>query len=325
MKKGFMRILLAVAVLISFGFFCNAQSLGGDFSLEINPENPGPNEKVSAKLITYSFDANRAAISWILNGEKKLSGIGETKFNFTTGNAGSKITLVVSVKTDNGISMEKTLTFRPADVDLLWEAETYVPPTFKGKAIPTSESRIKVTALPHIVVDGAEVSSSNLIFDWERNFSNVQGASGYGKNSFSFRSAEIFGEDNISVTVSTYGRSITAQNRIRIKIGEPKILFYENKPMEGVLYNSALNGEFQLSGNEISVKAEPFFFSKRNMGSLNYEWTMNGEKIFSDEAPNIVTLRAGSGSGSTNIGLRINNPINILQFAEKFLRINYGQ
>lgn len=325
MKKDVVKIIFAVAVLISFGVFCNAQGLGGDFSIEINPENPGPNEKVSAKLVTYSFDANRAAISWILNGEKKLSGVGETKFNFTTDNAGSKITLVVSVKTDNGISVEKTLTFRPADVDLLWEAETYVPPTYKGKAIPTSESRIKVTALPHIVVDGAEVSSSNLIFDWERNFSNVQGASGYGKNSFSFRSAEIFGEDNISVAVSTYSRNITAQSRIRIKMGEPKIIFYKNKPIEGVLYNNALNGEIQLNDSEISVKAEPFFFSKRNMKSLKYEWTMNGEKISSDEAPNIVTLRAEGGTGSANIGLRMSNPINILQFAEKFLRINYGQ
>ncbi|MFA4890153.1 MAG: hypothetical protein WC587_00750 [Candidatus Paceibacterota bacterium] len=328
MKKDIAKILFVVAVVFTLTLAVHHQSYASptDFIIEMSPENPGPNENVNAKIITYSFDINRADISWLINGQKKDSGIGKSSFSFKTGEVGSKTTLTVSIITKDGLPASKSIIIRPADVDLLWEAANYVPPTYKGKALPSSESTIKVIAMPNIVSPGGnKILPSNLVYQWEINNKKFPDVSGYGKSSFTFRSSEIFNEDSISITVSDFSQTVVASKRIKIKIESPKIIFYENRPIEGVLYDNALSGETQLGSDEISVKAEPFFFSKRNMGRLNYEWTMNGEKISPDTEPSIVTLRTGGGSGSANIGLRISNLISILQFAEKSLMINYGQ
>lgn len=328
MKKDVVKILLAVAALISFGVFCNAQSLGGDFSIDLIPSDPLPNTEARARISSFHFDANRAKITWELDGKALLSGMGERDFTFTSPDLGKERHLTVYVITADGAQSKKTINLIGQDIDLLWEALTYTPPWYKGMAVPVIESLIKVTAVSHLFSGGKELLSSDLVYEWSLNFKKDIRASGAGKNSFNFQLKD-FDDYSVVLKVSNRDSSAVFEKGFTISADNistsPKIIFYENKPMEGVLYSNALNGEIQLNDSEISVKAEPFFFSKRNMGSLNYEWTMNGEKISSDEVPNIVTLRAEGGTGSANIGLRINNPINILQFAEKAFLVNYGQ
>ena len=333
MRNNIVKILLIAAVAVILVGFVAARKSNAltttsvdDFTLEYSPENPGANETVNITAISYIFDMNRSDVAWIVNGKKESSGVGNNNFSLHIGGVGTKTTLIVRVATNQGLQLEKTLIFNPAEVDILWEADNYVPLSYKGKSLPTSESRIKITAVPNIVsTGGKKISLANLIYKWKVNNENAADVSGYGKNSFTLRSSEIFNEDSVSVIVSDVNQSVSAEGRVRIRIESPKIIFYENRPIEGVFYNNALGGEANLGGDEISIRAEPFFFSKRNMKSLKYEWTMNGETILPDAEPGIITLRAEGGSGAANIGLRITNPISILQFAEKSFLMNYGQ
>jgi hypothetical protein len=318
MKKD-VKILVAMAVLIVFGIFNQTQAID-DFFAEFSPENPGPNTTVSAKANSYSFDINRASISWIVNGQTKLKGTGEKNFSFQTGNIGSVTKLSVLITTEKGASFRKDFSFRTADVDILWEALTYTPPGYKGKALPTSESSIRITAVPHFP---DSVSPSKLIYNWSVDFKNKPDVSGLGKRIFLLKSVQVFQENKISVRVSNYDRSVTAEKNISIKISQPKIIFYEENPLEGTRYNIALQKDFQLNSDAMNIRAEPFFFSTRNFKNLLYEWTMNNQKIATEEFSNVLSLAKGEQPGRSVIGLKINNPINIMQFAENSLNINF--
>jgi hypothetical protein len=320
MKKDVIKILVAVAVLVVFALFQKTQAIGEDFFVEFSPENPGPNATVSAKANSYSFDINRASITWVVNGQTKLQGTGEKSFSFSTGDIGSITKLSVLITTEKGASFKKDFSFRTADVDILWEALTYTPPWYKGKALPSSESLIKITAVPHF--PGA-ISPAKLIYNWSVAFENKPDISGLAKRSFLLRSANVFNENKISVIVSNYDKSITAEKNISIKISQPKIIFYEENLLEGARFNQTLQRDFQLNDNTINIRAEPFFFSRRNLERLLYEWTMNNQKIVPEEFPNILSLARGEQSGRSSIGLKISNPINILQFAENSLNINF--
>lgn len=325
MKKKIFKILTAVAVTAFLAGFNAVYAVGEDFTVEIFPESPGPNERVSAEIVSYSFDVNRSSISWIIDGTAKLSGRGEKKFSFSTGNSGSKTTLKVSIVTEKGVPMEKTFTFRPAGLDILWETDTYTPPFYKGKALLSQESTIKITAFPEFIYNGEKISPSDLVYDWEINSKKRTDMSGYGKRTISYKLSSFSREEDIKVTVSSYSKIIIAEKRIKIETIPPKIIFYQENPLEGAQYNKALEKETDLYGGEISVRAESYFFSNSNLSQLSYQWKMNGNSIETEGRKNIIDFRTGEGIiGSALVDLVVQNPINILQSASSNFRINFG-
>ncbi len=325
MRKDILKILIISAAAVFLAGFNAVYAVGEDFTIEISPENPGPNEKVSAEIVSYSFDVNRSSIAWILDGTAKLSGRGEKKFSFSTGNSGSKTTLRASIVTEKGISLEKILTFRPAGLEILWEAGTFTPPFYKGKALLSPESTIKITAFPEFIYNGEKISPANLIYDWEINSKKKTDMSGYGKRTISYKLSSFSREEDIKVTVSSYSKTIVAEKRIKIVATSPKIVFYQENPLEGAQYNKALEKENDLFGGEISVRAEPYFFSNSNLNQLSYQWKMNGNLMEAGGGKNAVDFRAGEGiSGSALIDLVIQNPISILQTASSNFKINFG-
>lgn len=313
MKKFIVIIMVIIAIMVAK----SVNAIGEDFFVEFSPENPGPNETVFTKTNSYSFDINRADISWILNGKTALKGKGEKNFSFKTGDIGSKTSLSVSIINENGISATKNFVFKIADADLIWEALTYTPSNYKGRALASSGSIIKIVAIPHF----AE-AASKLIYEWNLDNKNKPNSSGAGKQTFTFKSADLFESNVVKVKVSNYDRSTVVEKRVNINIISPKIIFYEESPLFGTKYNTALSNNLKLNSGEITLRAEPYYFS--NYKSLSFEWLMNIKKIIPDDFLNILSLRVGEGgSGSSDIKLKVNNPINILQFGDNNLRIEY--
>jgi len=171
----------------------------------------------------------------------------------------------------NGKIAESALQFNTVELDLLWEALTSTPFNYKGKALTSSESLIKVSAIPNF----GGISASRLFYEWQLNNKKMLKASGLGKDTFTFQSSKVFNIDSVKVIVSDMNKESVISKRIRIKINEPKLIFYEEHPLKGPLYEKALGTELNLLNNELALRAEPYFFSKVN---LLYDWKMNGKK-----------------------------------------------
>lgn len=315
-------------ILIGLGLFQKTGAIGSDFSIDLNPSDPLPNTEARARITSFQFDANRAKITWELDAKAMLSGLGERDFTFTSPDLGKEKRLTVYVITAEGAQSKKTLNLIGQDIDLLWEAQTYTPPGYKGRAVPVIESFIKVSAIPHLFSGGKEIQGSDLIYEWFLNFKKNIPASGAGKNSFTFQLRD-FDDFDVVLKVSSRDNAAVFEKGFTLSADsistKPKILFYENNPLEGPRYNKALAREIVLSNGEIGIRAEPFFFSRGALARLSYEWTMNAEKIFPEQFANVLSLRAGlaNGGGRSVIDLRISNPVNILQTAKERVEISY--
>lgn len=338
MKQLILKICLLSGITLFFGFFIvQAQTTTPEtitpeatwtptmpqtenFDVEFSPEHPGANTRVTAQVISYTFDVNRSTIAWIING--KVAGSGKT-FSFTTGELGSKTGLTVSVITADEKTLSKSFIFQATEVDLLWETPSYAPPPYRGKALAPPQASIKVIAFPQ----GVKTAASRLIYEWRRNAKNLPNSSGQGRNTLTFYASET-GDDIIEISVSTPDGNIAAENSVRVKVNEPKILFYEEHPLEGPQYQkelSSFGSAFLLEKSELILRAEPYFFSKRALPILSYEWQMNNKKIETPQKPNLLNLVVPSGQkGTSIISLSLENLKNILERANRTIQINFN-
>lgn len=331
------NLMLKLLKYIGFIFFfvasaAHAQLLGVDTTsarLVVTPELPGPNTEVQLEVQGVGSFVGDSTITWQVNGSTVKSGVGERMYTLTTGGLGSvtRVRAIVESPTLGTMALEET--FAPAEVHLVWEADTSVPPFYRGKALYSLGSPVTVTAFPQVVVRGATLSANNLSFQWERNGTAASALSGKGRNTFSFTGNQLKSGESVAVKVY-FADVLVARSSIFIPATNPQILLYPRDPLRGVLFDQALPGAISLTGREITLQAVPYFFANESLGnnSLAYAWTLNNNTTSGpDSASGILTLRqSGEGGGEARVGVSLQNSDSskLLQAAEATLRIVFG-
>lgn len=331
----YITALLCTFVLsfLIFPFVTNAQfqqnQLTEQFSFVVSPKTPEPGESVTITARSFSFDTDRSYFTWTKNGVTIGQGTGKKQVVFQVGQAGSRALIRVSIQTPDRDSFVREITIRPASVDLIWEARTYTPAFYKGKALASSQSSVIIVAMPELVSsNGRKIAAENLIYTWKTGSRVLGSMSGRGKRSITLTSASFFNSLNISVSVSSIDLSLTAEKGVRIKSGEQYVLVYEDHPTKGILLNRAIDNSFDLKDEEVSFTAMPFFFTGNSRGDsgLTYVWKINGKKTDSlGEDPSLITLRPVSGGGEARIDLTINNVNSLLQQARTKFSLYFNE
>ncbi|MDO8510420.1 MAG: hypothetical protein Q7S15_02240, partial [bacterium] len=302
-------LIISIFFLLFLPLSLFSQSFVGSISLTVTPEASRAFEEVSAGLVSYSTDLNRADITWILDGKQQKREVGATRFQFRAGKIGSTSKLRVVIRTIEGAVVEKLLSVRPADVDLIVEANSYVPPFYKGKALFPYLGLATIVAMPSLSDSkGAPIPAKNLVYKWKKNDKVETIASGFGKSTFVVKGTYILKPITIEVEVGTLDESVKAKGKVTLTAQAPTIVFYEKHPLYGVIYEKALVNQITLGGDEITLAPSPYYFSAQSAGdlALNYSWFMNNKTV---EAPNrsTITLRKPSIAGSSQVSLRLNH------------------
>lgn len=294
-------------------------------NVSIFPRYPKPREKVLVRVYSSFIDLNSAEVSLYLDKKLIEKRTGATKFEFTTKNSGETTRLGIIIKSTDGITVEKIVNITPIDIDILWEADTYTPPFYKGKALLSPNSPVKIVAMPKIKLASDKIiDHKNLIYLWGGSFGNFKDSSGYGRNVLYTDSPTPFRENEITVTVSTTDGEIESQDKFKMNMVNPSILFYEDHPTEGVRYGSAIKNNFNLKNKEIVIKAEPYFFASadKNDGSLEYIWTLNGKEVAGNNEK--ITLRQDGAGGVARLNMDIKNIARNFQSARNSFNLNFG-
>jgi len=318
-KMNFFRKIL-IFIILFIPVFCNGQFDTVQF--KVNPEFPEANQDVSISIESYSTDLNRSEISWYKNNSLVQRSVGEKTFSFRTRGLGSVDTITVRV---DGV-LKNTFTIRPAEVDLVWEANTYTPPFYKGKALNSNQATLKIIAIPHIVSSsGNKFSPNSLIYTWKKDWKVLGNESGYGRDVLVLDGLDIYNKTIITVEAKNQGGSIIAQKRIILNNQDSKIVFYEDDPLLGVLYENDLDKNFNLDKEEINIKAVPLFLSNEELdsGNIRYSWTMNSKKLTNLESQDYLVLRKGEHDGTTQLSLEITNLKKVMQFVRNSLGISF--
>lgn len=320
-KKAVSIFTLSVFFFFGTSTLAHAQTVGthsiDGIDIVSTPANPAPGNDVTVNLVSYSTDLNAASITWIIDGKSLSKGTGQTSIHLTAPQNGKSIQVIASIQTAEGAEIRKTVTVKSVDIDIIWETSGYTPPLYRGKTPFAYQNEIKFTAVPHFLdKNGAPIDPKTLIYKWSNGSDVLGDLSGYGKQSVTIRGSIIPRTLDINVQVTTTDQTIGGGAAVSINAVAPSLVFYQDDPLYGVLYNNSIADKFRLSHNEVKVTVAPFGFDVP-APALVYNWSVNNI-----EQPNLasnrsIVLRVAPGQqGISNIALTLANTGNgILQNA----------
>ncbi len=306
-KSGFYTgFVLLVAPLM---LFAQLGGTGEEVNLIVNPPYPRAGDTVSLKLESYAVDINSSDITWTINGEVKKQGIGEKTLSATLDSLGSGTVVQIAVQTQDNRVLEKTVTLRPANVELLWQTGSYTPPFYRGKALFPYQGTAFVAAVPFFVnAEGQRIKPENLLYKWSEGDKTDGTSSGYGKSLFLVQGTIPIRPKTVSVEVSTPDRSLVAFASTHITPLEPRVLLYENHPLYGLRLEKALDGSIPLIKEEIKISAVPFYFDIPRKGqALLYTWSLNSSLLPDETSANITLRRSSDRGGRASLSLEVQN------------------
>jgi hypothetical protein len=337
MIKSLSKIFFLSTALLAFLFsinFVSAQSMPGvsgqlaGVEMSVSPEKPKPNQDVSVSVVSYSLNLDSATIRWYIDDVLKKEGVGIKDLNLRTGKSGESVDVRVEVFTNDGRSVEQSIIINPAEVSLIIEANSYVPPLYKGRAYFTSQGIAKIIAVPNIIQNDIKLDSKKLSYKWTMNGIVLGSQSGTGKNTVIIEGSIPIRDITVDLEVMDVSGRIVATESAFINISNPKILFYENSSLYGILSNKAISGNYNIGGKEeVRIVAKPYFFdfSGINTKESNYKWSVNGKTVSLSGAKNEILLRQdGKTGGAASVSLKIENQVRIFQFAENNFNITFG-
>lgn len=317
MKRVTPLVLLAIFLIAPSyaGAQLQLPGTGAALSMTLSPAYPSPGETVTLTLSSPVYDLSRASVTWNSGGKVLESGAGVTSATVVAGKLGEK-TLVTADVSVEGTEDSAQILIMPTAVDLLWEADTYTPPFYGGRALPSAGSRVRLQAIPYLPKPGGGFYGANeLSYIWKQNGSTLSSISSKGKSSAVIAAPDLFGNYTISVEALSPDGTTSGAARARIVSVEPDIRLYRDHPLFGVEYFDALGPNVFLDDSEMTFAAIPYFSAARNPreNRLVYAWRINGKSITADgKQPNEITISAGGEGGLARIELSFTDAKNFL-------------
>lgn len=305
---------IIVSLFSSFVLFPSVAFAIDLITMSTIPAIPGPNQEVTLTINSFAVNLNSSEIVWYVDGEPMAQGMAMKSFSFRTKDFGNPSIINASIVGPSG-TIDKRFVIEPSEVDLLWEANTVTPPFYKGKALPTFKSLVRVTAIPR--KNSPSSDPSTFYYKWTYN--RIQGlGEAQGMNSVTIPMGYPDSPVPVNVEVTVKGTEWKAPEFMNVTPTEPKVVFYEEAPLLGTNFFTALTKGSEREGNQIALRAVPYFFSTDNLlnNDLIYTWIVNGATQPRGFDPTKLQLqKTGKGAESFSVTLRIQNPKRILQEA----------
>lgn len=296
--------------------------------IDVTPESPKPGETVTLRLSAFGgLDVDSSDINWIVNGKSVLKGRGEKLFSTTVGGDGKLTTIELHIQPQYGEEVVRTFKFNPSEVDVLWQANTYTPPFYKGKAFYTPEADVEFVAMPNITKpNGSKIQPSNAVYDWRVDYENHADKSGFNKNVYTFSGSILEKPTNVRVTAyDPLNQESTGVGTLEITPTQPLLLMYEIHPTYGPLFNTAAIGTYKFGAQDIQLGAYPYFYSATSKKNVKYSWSINDNKLetLPENQDFIVLQKLKQDAGQSTISVSASLDDKLLQQSGSQLDLFY--
>ncbi len=254
------------------------------FSLTADTLTPQPNSfmTITARL-SGANNINNSNYTWSLNNvrQKEASGINKNIFAFRVGNnLGTIYKISVNILTPNGDTLSDSISATISDLDLTWEASSQTPALYRGKALPTQNSTVIISALPLIYRPGTKIlfNNNDLIFNWKLDNQLIAEKSGTGKLEFTLPIDNYAGNYNsILLEVKTANNTVFVSKNLTIPVVKPQSLIYLADPKSNLPYGNTLKNLIIKPAN-LSFFVQNYFFNAQS-DNLEWQWFVNNEKL----------------------------------------------
>lgn len=319
--------VVAVVVCVLPTTFTYAQLIqtlvGRPLEITLSPRTPAPHQTVFVTLSSYSLDLERTYIQWYTNGVLSAEGSALDSFSFTAGDTGSETEVAAVVQTADGTQTNASVVIRPAFVTIAWEAVSYTPPFYQGRALPAADARITATAITSFVTqNGTRIPQEDIVYTWRLDGRIVSSLSGRGRAAASFAGPQLYGSQTLAVEAVSIDYRYQASASARIEAVEPQPTLYPELPLNGIAYHRALTSGTETPEAELSVVLEPYYFSTD--AALTYSWQVNGTPVVGGvSAPSRLTIAANEAQEGL-IELTVRHRTHALQAAKRSWLLRFG-
>jgi len=299
-----LRLLLLVCVFLCAAIPSSVQAqLGmgvGQLVLDTSPSFPLPNADVSVRLEDYSVNAVGAEVFWFIDGVEQTEVKNARSITLKAGAVGEETVVRAILRKQDGSDVAASLTIAPTVVDLVLEADTYVPSFYKGRSLPSRNSTLSAVALVH---DGKSVASNAYTYRWTLGEDVLFAGSVRGKSRVSFE-MPLFSKDLVVEVLNESGSTV-GRRSMKIEAVQPELHFYEWSPLRG-LYQREASNPFALIGEETVIHGEPYFVTHApSRETTDFMWRIDGMAV----SPNAEAAQAfgltKEGLGNGQISLRL--------------------
>ena len=316
------------ALVVSFCFFAAIPALPAraqtdttdvdPFTVDVTPQYPTPYQTVSLTPGSTQFDIAGASIYITVNGAAFYKGSGGASIPVTLGGPGSTSNITVTA-VDAGQSYSQKLSIHPADVALVVEPVSTTHPFYAGEGLVPSEGHVRLVAIPDLrTSSGYALDPATLIYTWSLGDEVLDGDSGVGQSVLDSSAPQRYRDANVSVTVASPDGTLVAQASTTISPVDPMTRIYEEDPLLGPLFDTALTNSFTMNDAEDSFLGVPYYFSD----TPTLDWQVNGNDSGTDS--DITVRSTGSGTGNAELAFSANDT-NTTETANSTLSVNFGQ
>ena len=283
-------------------------------SINLNPRAPEAGSVVQLTAESPLLNLSKSFITWSAGGRTIAEGYGVIEARVTLDTKGTPVEVSVSAVDQNWGEARKSVVIGPPQIDILFDADTYVPPFYRGRALPSAGAALRLQALVRFArPDGTLVSESVIRYSWKRNGAPLGSVSGLGRSSTTIPAPALFSTDIISLEAHSDDGAFSGTKSVTVASREPALMLYEDSPIFGILFHEALSSSHAVVETRMTFAAIPYFATAERADdpTLRFKWTVNRESIASSESqPNELTVNADRG-GIADITLTLTQTTNL--------------
>lgn len=318
MQRTVVSALLLLGLMLPHG--AAAQALGSNEALNVilSPSYPRPYQTVTVTVKSTLIDLSASTVVISANGVEAQRGTGVVSGQVRVAGPGERTTITVTA-TNEGQTYQKQLVIRPADVALILEPLTTSHPFYDGGSLISSESRIRVVAIPDIrTAAGTRVSAQNLVYTWRLGDQTLEASSGIGRSSFTATAPVRYRSATLSLTVNTQDKSVVAASQVVITPTDPIVRIYRNDPLLGPMFDRAYSGVISMLDQEETFRVVPYHFSAKP----SITWLLNS--VATGNLEDITVRSNGAGNGSALLSATAKGAT-MFQNGESSLTVRFGE
>lgn len=294
-------------------------------SLEFSNKFPTPGDSLRVTLKAPTLDMESALITWTINGKVIRKAYTGNFVDLQVGNVGEVYRIAVEATDGKNTRITAEKILRVSDVAVVWEARTYTPPFYEGRALQSPGAEIAFHVIPSILdAKGRLYAPNELVYAWSTNYSSAT-MGGKGVSSIILKNDQPLKDFTVNLQVKDPSGEVRSVKKIIIPVTHPKVLLYEDSPLVGIRHDSALGTDVGIYGKESTLVAEPFYISAptRTNSILEYTWSV-ADATYTNPG-NLTFSPEGSASGTSYLNLVIKNTKYWLQNGHSSITINFGQ
>lgn len=179
---------------------------------------------------------------------------------------------------------------------LSWSADSYVPPSYEGKALPTRNGHVRVVAQP---IKKLSTDPDSLYYRWLLDGDVIGSAQGQGKETFTFQINKWPGDSyTVESQILDSNDTLISDKTVTIEVAEPMLLLHQENE------DYSLANTLQTPTNrEIIVDAIPLFFNIKKIDDLNWSWQYDGQAVSfaGQKDPSRLDLKIPAGTLSETL------------------------